>query len=99
VRFLVDSQLPVALSRWLGGKGHHAEHVFDVGLAKSKDTPVWNYAAQNGAAIISKDEDFAEWVRRGRPGPSVVWLRIGNSSRRALFEMVRPAITPGSPKT
>ena len=35
--------------------------------------------------MISKDEDFAEWVRRGRPGPQVVWLRIGNSSTRALL--------------
>jgi predicted nuclease of predicted toxin-antitoxin system len=95
VRFLVDSQLPSALSRWLQEKGHQAEHVFDVGLAQSKDNPVWNDAGQHGAAIITKDEDFAEWVRRGRLGPSVVWLRVGNSSKRALlkwFDLLLPLV-------
>jgi predicted nuclease of predicted toxin-antitoxin system len=69
-----------------------AEPVLDVGLAKSKDNPVWHYAAQHGAAIVTKDEDFAEWVRRGRPGPSVVWLRIGNSSKRVLLTWFDPLL-------
>jgi predicted nuclease of predicted toxin-antitoxin system len=47
---------------------------------------------QHGASIITKDEDFAEWVRRGRPGPSVVWLRIGNSSKRILLTWLDPLL-------
>jgi predicted nuclease of predicted toxin-antitoxin system len=90
VRFLVDTQLPKALSLWLSEHGHKAEHVLDVSLGQSKDTPVWRYAQQNGAVIVTKDEDFAEWVRRGRPGPAVVWLRIGNSSKRALLAWLEP---------
>ena len=39
---------------------------------------------------MSKDEDFAEWVRRGRPGPEVVWLRIGNSTRHELLAWIAP---------
>lgn len=42
--------------------------------------------------IITKDEDFAEWVRRGRQGPAVVWLRIGNSSNRALQVWLEPLL-------
>jgi predicted nuclease of predicted toxin-antitoxin system len=41
VRFLVDTQLPEALALWLSERGHQAEHVLDVGLGQSKDTPVW----------------------------------------------------------
>jgi predicted nuclease of predicted toxin-antitoxin system len=82
VRFLVDTQLPAALARWLREKGHQADHVLDVNLGQSKDTPIWQYAQEHGAVLVTKDEDFAEWVRRGRPGPSVVWLRVGNSSTR-----------------
>ena len=67
-------------------------YVLDVGLAQSKDTPVWRYAEQTGAVIMTKDEDFAEWVRRGRPGPAVVWLRIGNSSKRALLTWLEPLL-------
>jgi predicted nuclease of predicted toxin-antitoxin system len=84
VRFLVDTQLPKALAPWLSERGHQAEHVLDIGLGQSKDTPIWRYAQQNGAVVLTKDEDFAEWVRRGRPGPAVVGLRMGNSSQRAL---------------
>jgi predicted nuclease of predicted toxin-antitoxin system len=92
VRFLVDTQLPTALAGWLLERGHQAEHVLDVGLAQSKDTPVWHYAQQDGAVIITKDEDFAEWVRRGRAGPAIVWLRIGNSSKRALLVWLEPLL-------
>jgi predicted nuclease of predicted toxin-antitoxin system len=92
VRFLVDTQLPAALARWLREKGHQAEHVLDVNLAQSKDTPIWRYAQQNGAVIVTKDEDFAEWVRRGRPGPAVLWLRIGNASTRNLLIWLEPLL-------
>jgi predicted nuclease of predicted toxin-antitoxin system len=92
VRFLVDTQLPTAPARWLREHGHQAEHVLEIGLAQSKDTLVWRYAQEHGAVIITKDEDFAEWVRRGRLGPSVVWLRLGNSSKRVLLVWLEPLL-------
>lgn len=95
MRFLIDTQLPAALARFLTERGYPSEHVLDVGMAQSKDNPIWLYAAQHQAVIITKDEDFADWVSRGRPGPAVVWLRIGNTSRRALlawFERLLPII-------
>ncbi len=70
MRFLVDNQLPPALASWLIQRGHHAEHVLHVNLAQAEDNPVWLYAQSHGAVLVSKDEDFAEWVRRGRPGPT-----------------------------
>ncbi|MBI3874565.1 MAG: DUF5615 family PIN-like protein [Verrucomicrobia bacterium] len=95
MRFLVDNQLPGALAGLLRGQGHEAEHVLEIGLAQGKDNPIWQHAIAKQAVIITKDEDFAEWVRRGRPGPSVVWLRVGNTSRQALltwFVSVLPTI-------
>jgi len=92
VRFLVDTQLPAALARWLRERGHEADHVLEIGLARSKDAAVWRYAQEHRAVIITKDEDFAEWVRRGRPGPPVVWLRIGNSSKSVLLLWVEPLL-------
>jgi predicted nuclease of predicted toxin-antitoxin system len=87
---LIDTQLPAALARWLQERGYLAEHVLDVGLAQAKDDPIWRYAAKHGAVIVTKDDDFASWVQRGRAGPSVVWLRVGNSSKRALFTWLEP---------
>ncbi len=77
MRFLVDNQLPGALATLLREQGHEAEHVLELGLAQGKDNPIWQRATATSAVIITKDEDFAEWVRRGRPGPAVVWLRVG----------------------
>ena len=90
MRFLVDNQLPAALAEWLRQQGHEAEHVLDVQLAQAKDNPIWQRAQSQGGVIVSKDEDFAEWVRRGRPGPAVVWLRLGNSTRRELLAWIAP---------
>lgn len=95
MRFLIDTQLPSDLARWLRERGHDVEHVLDIGLAQGKDMPIWRYADEHQAVIVTKDEDFAEWVLRGRAGPSVVWLRIGNSSKHALrawFEPLLPTI-------
>jgi predicted nuclease of predicted toxin-antitoxin system len=95
MRFLVDTQIPLALAGWLRIHGHQAEHVLEIGLAQSKDALIWRYAQEHSAAVITKDEDFAEWVRRGRSGPAVVWLRIGNCSNpvlQAWLEGLLPAI-------
>ena len=92
MRFLVDTQLPAALAHWLRVRGCQAEHVLEVNLAQSKDTSIWLYAQKHKAVVVTKDEDFAEWVRRGRPGPPVVWLRIGNSSKKDLLDWLEPLL-------
>ena len=69
MRFLVDAQLPVALAQWLRERGHPSEHVLEMSLGRSSDSRVWEYAMRSSATIITKDEDFAEWVRRGASRP------------------------------
>jgi len=92
VRFLIDNQLPSALAGWLRERGHEAEHVLNVGLAQAKDTPVWQHAQDQGAVLITKDEDFADRARQCRKAPVVVWLRVGNSSNRALRQWFMPQL-------
>jgi predicted nuclease of predicted toxin-antitoxin system len=90
VNFLVDSQLPPALARWIAAQGHSAKHVFDLGLASADDFELWELARREHAVIISKDEDFADlWSLRGE-GVGLVWLRKGNCSNRALMEWLTP---------
>ena len=94
MRFLVDAQLPPALARRLKALGHEAEHVADRSMTSASDDAVRDYAASVGAVIVTKDEDFA--VRRLlMDGPSVVWLRVGNTRRAILvsrFEAELPRI-------
>ena len=64
-------------------------------LAQAPDGLLWHYAAEHGAGIVTRDEDFAQMVSL-RPEPvSVVWLRIGNCRTPALLtaiESTLPAI-------
>ena len=90
MRFLIDTNLPKALSHWINSKGHSSEHVLDLNLAQAKDNVVWRRAQATDAVIVSKDEDFADLVRRSTEGPQVVWLRTGNGTRRDLLLFLEP---------
>lgn len=47
-------------------------------MDKASDTEVWNYAAEHGYTIVSKDADFHQRsLLLGTP-PRVVWIRQGN---------------------
>ena len=58
MRFIVDAQLPPALAHWLVEAGHNARHVEEVGLREAEDIPIWRYALDNNAVVITKDEDL-----------------------------------------
>jgi len=90
VRFLVDAQLPPALARMLIAEGHQAEHLEDIGLRHAKDPVIWDYALRHLTVIIIKDEDFVDRFRRLPNGSVIVWLRIGNASKRALLAWFMP---------
>jgi len=92
VRFIVDAQLPPALARWLVEAGHDAQHVEDIGLREAEDQPIWRYALEHQAVIITKDEDFAGQAQQSPSGPVIVWLRIGNASNRALRVWFTPQL-------
>ena len=80
------------LPRWLMAQGHVAEHVADIGLCDSEDSPIWHYALQNQAVILTKDEDFATRAMQSKKAPIVVWVRIGNSSNQALLQWFAPLL-------
>ncbi len=95
MRFLVDAQLPPALARWLSGKGHEAEHVADRQMEAASDAAIWDFALPASAAIITKDEDFAQRKVLTEKGPVVIWIRLPNTRRRELlawFETVLPDV-------
>ena len=85
--FLVDAQLPPALARWLVSEGLEAEHVIDCHLEAADDGIIWEEAIKKKAIIITKDEDFSIRATIATDDiPPIVWLRIGNSSRKELLD-------------
>ena len=49
-------------------------------------------AEQRGTVLVSENEYSAECVRRSRAGPQLVWLWIGNSTKRELLGWLQPLL-------
>jgi predicted nuclease of predicted toxin-antitoxin system len=101
MRFLIDAQLPPALVRWLIEAGHEAEHVVDRGMAEhvvdrgmqaASEAAKWNLALREHAAIVTKDEDFAQRHVVTGTGPAVVWIRLRNTRRSELLAWFKAAL-------
>jgi predicted nuclease of predicted toxin-antitoxin system len=90
MRFLVDAQLPPALAQCIAGKGQSASAVRDQGLRNSDDGSIVNFAKKNDWIVVTKDDDLVERSLGREDGPRVLWLRIGNSTNRALFAWLDP---------
>ena len=90
MKLIVDAQLPPALAEELRKAGCDAVAVREVGLREAKDSEIWRYAIENGAAIITKDEDFAERCIHSANPPVVIWLRIGNATNPILLSWFMP---------
>jgi predicted nuclease of predicted toxin-antitoxin system len=80
------AQLPPSLARQISAYGHQATHVADIGLSTASDSVIWAHAATMGAVLVTKDEDFVMMRVLDDSGPAVLWVRIGNTSKRALIE-------------
>ncbi len=64
-------------------------HVHDIGMDTASESEVWNYAAEHGYTIVSKDADFHQRsLLRGAP-PKVVWIRQGNCSVSETADLLR----------
>jgi len=67
-------------------------HVSEIGLLTAADRQIWNKAKQLRAVVVTKDEDFVTMRHRAGNGPSVIWIRVGNTSNRALTSMLGAAL-------
>ncbi len=92
MKLLVDAQLPPALARFLAALGCEAAHVEDIGLRFAEDGDIWQWAADERCAIVTKDEDFYRRWLAGQRAVPVVWLRCGNVRNRALFAKLEPIL-------
>lgn len=89
MNFIIDAQLPPALARWLVEQGHSSIHVIDLGMEAADDQQIWEEARNRNAVVISKDEDFVDLWLLSDGSVSLVWLRKGNCSSRALVEWLK----------
>jgi predicted nuclease of predicted toxin-antitoxin system len=83
-----DENLSPKLPRLLATLFPNSVHVRECGLLGLPDEDVWEYARANGFIIISKDSDFQQRsLLYGHP-PKLVWLRIGNCTRKQVIKLI-----------
>lgn len=89
LRLLFDQNLSDRLIKSLADLFTGSVHVKEAGLASASDRAVWDFARQNGLAIISKDSDFHQMSFLYGAPPKTIWLRLGNASTQEIEYLIR----------
>jgi predicted nuclease of predicted toxin-antitoxin system len=89
VKLLFDENLSPALLKLLSAAYPESAHVRDAGLKSSPDAEVWDYAADLGYIIVTKDGDFRQRSFLLGPPPKVIWIGLGNCSTNQIAELLR----------
>ncbi|MDP1683035.1 MAG: DUF5615 family PIN-like protein [Burkholderiales bacterium] len=59
-----------------------------LGMAQATDTIIWQYAADNGFTIVTKDSDFYDRGLIHDFPPKVIWLQCGNTSTEFVASLL-----------
>ena len=91
MRLLLDENISRRLVTELAEQFAGSTHVTAVGLERTADREVWQFARDNGFVIVSKDSDFNDLAFMHGPPPKVVWLRVGNATTDDIAAVLRDA--------
>ncbi len=81
MKFLVDMPLSPKTVQFLKNMGQEAVRVSELGMAKSKDREIFDYAEKNDMIILSADLDFGTILANTHScKPSVIIFRLRNPS-------------------
>ena len=86
MRLLFDQNLSRRLVRLLDAEFPDSHHVSDLGLEEATDQVIWDYAADHGYVIVSKDSDFRQLAFLHGPPPKAIWVRLGKASTRDILQ-------------
>ena len=89
MKLLFDENLAPALVDALADIFRESTHVRQVGLKSSTDRKVWDYAADVGYTIVTKDADFRQRSFLFGSPPKVIWIGLGNCSTKQIAELLR----------
>jgi predicted nuclease of predicted toxin-antitoxin system len=86
--YWIDANIPLTLATHLNRKFNvNAFSFYYLGLLTNDDLSIFFKAKEkNNVIIISKDEDFVNWVILKNSPPKILWITIGNVNNNTLFE-------------
>ena len=78
MKLLLDQNLSWKLVKQLQGNYPGTEHIKTALTIHAEDIDIWQFAADNGFVVVSKDDDFEQRsILLGHP-PKVIWITLGN---------------------
>lgn len=91
MKLLLDENLSRRLVPALQARFPGSSQVALLGLERSSDAQLCDYAAQHGFVICSKDDDFQRLVASRGYRPPLIHLALGNSSNDAVLSALLAA--------
>ena len=86
MKFLLNMNMPRSLGIRLMQNGHECRHVGDIGMFRSKDIGIVQFAKESGEIIITHDLDYGNILAfSGNSSPSVIIFRLRYSRPDNLF--------------
>ena len=89
MKLLLDANLSFRLLEVIKQSFPDSAHVKDLGLESAGDEVIWNYAQNNGFAIVSKDSDFRHWSFFYGAPPKVIYIKRGNLSTDLYTKLLK----------
>lgn len=89
MKLLFDENVSPRLARTLAGEFPGSTRVRSIGPRGAEDRQIWDYARNEGFAIVSKDTDFRERSYVEGAPPKIVWLDVGNAGAEAIEGLLR----------
>lgn len=88
MKLLFDQNISPKIVKQVESEFPDSTQVRFIGLEDSADSVIFEYAKRNEYAIVTFDSDFADLhLLRGHP-PKIIWLRTGNLTTRAVYQIV-----------
>ena len=89
MKLLFDQNLSFKLCDRLADLFPNSSHVRLLGLERTADRALWQYAGESSFTLVSLDADFAEMAALLGAPPKVVWLRRGNQPTSTVEDILR----------
>jgi len=84
LKLLFDQNISYKLVKRLEDDFPSSIQVRSAGLEDKTDKEIWQYARQNGLAVVTFDSDFYDFSLVWGAPPKIIWIRTTNQTTSAI---------------